>query len=208
MAGYSEKDIDTEEEWIPPTEAELKVIQARRDRSDRISKIMGSYLLKGYKMLASECPTCGTIELQDKKSKIYCVACEEIDTEIQKDNPALSEKAASSQRAEYQFMSERSQTERRVDPSVGTLQTPVSTNLQQSILMNDVPTKSQYKATGLTSTVNVEEESLRCQEVIHKKITWARYALESEHDPNMVSSYMKVITSGVEAINVLRKFSP
>jgi len=59
MAGYSEKDIDTEEEWIPPTEAELKVIQARRDRSDRISKIMGSYLLKGYKMLASECPTCG-----------------------------------------------------------------------------------------------------------------------------------------------------
>lgn len=105
-------------------------------------------------------------------------------------------------------MSERSQTERRVDPSVGALQTPVSTNLQQSILMNDVPTKSQYKATGLTSTVNVEEESLRCQEVIHKKITWARYALESEHDPNMVSSYMKVITSGVEAINVLRKFSP
>lgn len=111
MAGYSEKDIDTEEEWIPPTEAELKVIQARRDRSDRISKIMGSYLLKGYKMLASECPTCGvstilfslhcltllilyllvqTIELQDKKSKIYCVACEEIDTEIQKDNPGTS----------------------------------------------------------------------------------------------------------------------
>ena len=61
MAGYSEKDIDTEEElqWKPPSEAELKVIQARRDRSDRISKIMGSYLLKGYKMLASECSKCG-----------------------------------------------------------------------------------------------------------------------------------------------------
>uniref|UniRef100_A0A0P5FMJ2 Sjoegren syndrome/scleroderma autoantigen n=1 Tax=Daphnia magna TaxID=35525 RepID=A0A0P5FMJ2_9CRUS len=146
---------------------------------------------------------------QHSRSCSFCLVIQLYHTlGILKDNPALSEKAASSQRAEYQFMSERSQTERRVDPSVGALQTPVSTNLQQSILMNDVPTKSQYKATGLTSTVNVEEESLRCQEVIHKKITWARYALESEHDPNMVSSYMKVITSGVEAINVLRKFSP
>ena len=60
MAGYSEKDIDTEEEqWKPPTEAEMKIIQARRERSDRISKIMGSYLLKGYKMLATECLKCG-----------------------------------------------------------------------------------------------------------------------------------------------------
>ena len=30
-----------------------------------------------------------TIELQDKKNKIYCVACEEIDTDIQKDNPGI-----------------------------------------------------------------------------------------------------------------------
>lgn len=121
---------------------------------------------------------------------------------------ALSEKAASSQRAEYQFMSERSQAERRIEPSVAVLQTPVCTNLPQSILVNDAPTKSQYKATSLANTANVEEECIMCQEVIHKKITWARYALENEHDPNMVSSYMKVITSGVEAINVLRKFSP
>lgn len=60
MAGYSEKDIDsTEEIWKPPTESEMKIIQARRDRSDRISKVMGTYLLKGYKMLASECDRCG-----------------------------------------------------------------------------------------------------------------------------------------------------
>ena len=63
MAGYSEKDIDTEEDqWKPPTESEKKVMQARRDRSDRISKIMGGYLLKGYKMLASECKRCGVIQ--------------------------------------------------------------------------------------------------------------------------------------------------
>ena len=65
MAGYSEKDIDTEEDsqWKPPTEAEKKVMQARRDRSDRISKIMGGYLLKGYKMLASECKRCGVLQM-------------------------------------------------------------------------------------------------------------------------------------------------
>lgn len=61
MAGYSEKDVDTENdwEWQPPSEADMKIIEARRDRSDRVSKIMGSYLLKGYKMLASECKKCG-----------------------------------------------------------------------------------------------------------------------------------------------------
>ena len=63
MASYSEKDVDTENdwEWQPPSDAEMKIIQARRERSDRISKIMGSYLLKGYKMLASECKNCGVM---------------------------------------------------------------------------------------------------------------------------------------------------
>jgi predicted transcriptional regulator len=55
--------------------------------------------------------------------------------------------------------------------------------------------------------MNVEEECVKCLEVVHKKVTWARLALENEHDPNLVSSYLKVITNGVEAINVLRKFS-
>ena len=47
-----------EEEWTPPSEAEMKVIEARRERQDKISKIMGGYLLKGYKMLATTCPKC------------------------------------------------------------------------------------------------------------------------------------------------------
>merc|ERR1712083_1293484 len=64
-------------EWVPPTEAEQKVINARRERSNKISKRMGDYLLKGYTMLATTCDTgCGTIELKDKQGKKYCVACE------------------------------------------------------------------------------------------------------------------------------------
>ena len=46
-------------EWEPPTEAEMKVIQARRERPDKISKLMGDYLLKGYNMLGECCELCG-----------------------------------------------------------------------------------------------------------------------------------------------------
>ncbi|GCC44290.1 hypothetical protein chiPu_0028124, partial [Chiloscyllium punctatum] len=45
--------------WTPPSEAEMKVIEARRERQDKITKLMGDYLLKGYKMLADSCQECG-----------------------------------------------------------------------------------------------------------------------------------------------------
>lgn len=50
---------DEDFEWEPPTEAEMKVIRARRERQDKISKLMGHYLLKGYKMLGDCCDVCG-----------------------------------------------------------------------------------------------------------------------------------------------------
>lgn len=49
-------------EWQPPSEAELKVIQARRERQDKISKLMSEYLLKGYRMLGECCDECGVSE--------------------------------------------------------------------------------------------------------------------------------------------------
>ena len=70
---------DSEDDWTPPTEAEMKVLQAKRERSDKISKLMGDYLLKGYKMLATSCPICSTIELADRAGAVYCVACMEVD---------------------------------------------------------------------------------------------------------------------------------
>ncbi|TNN64262.1 Sjoegren syndrome/scleroderma autoantigen 1 [Liparis tanakae] len=95
-----DKDFD---EWEPPTEAEMKVIQARRDRQDKISKLMGDYLLKGYRMLADCCDVCGTIILQDKQQKYYCVSCQELDSDVDKDNPALNAQAALSQVRERQL---------------------------------------------------------------------------------------------------------
>ena len=34
-------------DWKPPSDAEQKVLRARRERSDKISKRMAEYLLKG-----------------------------------------------------------------------------------------------------------------------------------------------------------------
>ena len=55
-------------------------------------------------MLATTCEVCGTVELQDKQGKLYCVACEEIDCEENsKDNPAVNPRAARNQIAEGQL---------------------------------------------------------------------------------------------------------
>uniref|UniRef100_A0A023G158 Putative sjogren's syndrome/scleroderma autoantigen 1 protein n=1 Tax=Amblyomma parvum TaxID=251391 RepID=A0A023G158_AMBPA len=94
-------------DWKPPTEAELKVLEARRERMDKISGIMGDYLLKGYKMLSDVCDICSTILLEDRQRKTYCIACSEVDTmENVKDNPVLSDAAAQRLVQERQASSE------------------------------------------------------------------------------------------------------
>ncbi|XP_028839701.1 protein ZNRD2 [Denticeps clupeoides] len=97
---------DEDFEWEPPSDAEMKVIQARRERQDKISKLMGDYLLKGYKMLGECCEVCQTILLQDKQKKNYCVSCQELDSDVDKDNPALNAQAALSQVRERQLASQ------------------------------------------------------------------------------------------------------
>ncbi|XP_013421369.1 Sjoegren syndrome/scleroderma autoantigen 1 isoform X2 [Lingula anatina] len=79
----------------------MKLIQARRERSDKISKIMGDYLLKGYKMLGSSCELCGTILLRDRQSQDYCVGCNDLESDTDKDNPAVNTEAARSHEREY-----------------------------------------------------------------------------------------------------------
>jgi len=68
-------------DWKPPTEEEMREIEKRRNRSNKISKIMGEYLLKGYRMLDKNCPICSTVYLQTPKSDggvNYCVSCVDI----------------------------------------------------------------------------------------------------------------------------------
>ena len=34
-------------DWRPPNEAEMKVLEARRERNNQISRLMANYMLKG-----------------------------------------------------------------------------------------------------------------------------------------------------------------
>merc|ERR1711946_34580 len=228
MASYSEKDIDTEEEfeWKPPTEAEMKINQARRERSDRIAKIMGSYLLKGYKMLASQCPKCGTILLQDRREKLYCVGCEDVDSDILKDDPALNEKAASSQLAQQQFTSEKPQVEKPQvekpqaekpqaekprDLEYEKVSATMATAFAAMLTDEDTQVQPAVKSTATQSCREkphkIEEECSKCLETVLKKLSWSRLAIESELDPNLVAAHLKVIANCTEAISGLQKFT-
>lgn len=88
MAGTLEDD-----DWSPPSAADMKIIEARQERSNQISKLMGEYMLKGYRMLDKLCH-CGTILLQNRDGVDYCVACNELESECAKDDPVLSSEAA------------------------------------------------------------------------------------------------------------------
>ncbi|CAG5127934.1 unnamed protein product [Candidula unifasciata] len=114
------------DDWQPPSEAEMKLIKARRDRSDKISKIMSGYLLKGYKMLGSVCTTCDTILLQDRQGTNYCVACSELDSDTDKDNPLTNQSAAQSKVKEMEFSSS-ALTSSEVTPKESLRPTPQST---------------------------------------------------------------------------------
>ncbi|XP_075181402.1 protein ZNRD2 isoform X2 [Anomaloglossus baeobatrachus] len=95
--------LQDDDTWSPPSEADMKLLRARRERSDKISKMMGDYLLKGYRMLGESCETCGTILLQDRQKKLLCISCQELDSDTEKDNPVLNAKAALSQVREHQL---------------------------------------------------------------------------------------------------------
>ena len=38
-------------DWTPPSAAEMEVMKQKRKRSDRVSALMGQYMLKGYRMV-------------------------------------------------------------------------------------------------------------------------------------------------------------
>jgi len=71
-----------DDNWKPPSDAELKELERRRERGNKISKLMGQYLLKGYRMLDAMCPVCSAILLQTpigEGGMKYCVGCMEVD---------------------------------------------------------------------------------------------------------------------------------
>lgn len=121
----------------------------------------------------------------------------------------MNEKAASSQRAEHQFVTERTPTDHSLKTS--TPQSAVSVaNLQQSLaqaITTTTVTSSTTIKPSSTRSTPVDEEFTKCLDVVQKKLAWARSALEVEVDPNVVTSYLKVITACAEAIVTLKKIA-
>nr|CAB3268054.1 Sjoegren syndrome/scleroderma autoantigen 1 homolog [Phallusia mammillata] len=91
------------DEWSPPSSAEIKILEAKRARNDKISKLMADNMLKGYRMLDKLCEKCDTILLQSSDGLDYCVACEELESETAKDDPAVSAEAAAASMQEQQL---------------------------------------------------------------------------------------------------------
>ncbi|CAH8433550.1 unnamed protein product [Dicrocoelium dendriticum] len=58
---------------------EKERLAQQRERSDKISQLMGNYLLKGWRMLDETCHICGTVTFEPPSGGRYCIACSEVD---------------------------------------------------------------------------------------------------------------------------------
>lgn len=198
--------------WRPPTEAELKVLEARRERMDKISMIMGDYLLKGYKMLGDICGDCDTILLEDRQNNKYCIACSEVDTtENVKDNPVLCDVAAQRLVQELQAGDSSSgATEEVAIPA--TVQVPQHASTGSA---GEIPTSA-------TCVVNPQQEALSRDEptrllgegsqrdvgsafqAVQDKMTWAAQELHQCASVEISIQMCHLIKSCAEAMAALQ----
>jgi len=132
----------------------MKVIQAKRERSDKISKLMGDYLLKGYKMLATSCQVCFTVELQDRSGLKFCVACQEVDChETSKDDPALSQQAAERVVEEEQYSTVTTSSEQIQREQISI------TDVTRSLIASPEPQTFQTSISSLSQSVQTQATS-------------------------------------------------
>ena len=214
-----EYDDSADLEWVPPSEAEQKIINARRERSDKISKLMGQYLLKGYKMLATCCSKCGTIELEDRQNQKYCVACEEVDCqETNKDNPAVNPEAARLQIAESQMLDIDSQIETGTEVVEETVEVrrvsqreanpTLFRHTPSPLRLNRLPTGSVVNrsllASGSSNPVSLMHSSL---DSVFSKMSSATQSLMETDDIEMSTQLVKLIRECADCALSLKKAS-
>ncbi|XP_002730711.1 protein ZNRD2-like isoform X2 [Saccoglossus kowalevskii] len=195
--------------WEPPTESEMKIIRAKRERSDKISSLMGSYMLKGYKMLGTSCELCGTILLRDKQQNDYCVACNELDTEHAKDNPVLSSEAAKVQAREYSMQSSTQSTERSSGP-YEVLQNPQQEDVaHRAAPANMNPVRPQL-ASGQAAASTVESKSLIDDSIdaVTSKLAWANDELVKSSSCETCTQFCVLIKACAEALKALEHVAP
>ncbi|KAK6180647.1 hypothetical protein SNE40_008656 [Patella caerulea] len=191
--------------WVPPTEAEMKIIEARRERSNKISKLMGDYLLKGYKMLGITCRECETILLQDRHGNNYCVACSELDSDTDKDDPLKNQTAALTQVKEQQRVTSREETEFEDLP----LQ-PDSQIIEPELPPLAVVTNNQ-NVTSSNPTINSgtcsipSSDLIQSVAVLRNKLRWATEELDKTASIEYTIQLCQLIKSCADAISSLQQ---
>ncbi|XP_071080318.1 protein ZNRD2-like [Haliotis cracherodii] len=207
MEQFGDIHEDSDYEWKPPSEAEMKIIRARRERDNKISQRMGDYLLKGYKMLGTVC-TCGTILLQDKQGSNYCIACSELDSDADKDNPVRNQAAALSQVREQQLSSERLVGEESVEqsaPPSGPGATPAThptpTTHSHDSVTSTVPSTLRLTS-GMQAVISpVVPESV---DILHRKLAWASKELQQTSSVEYSIQLCQLIKHCADAIHSLQ----
>ena len=191
---------DSEEDWAPPTEAQMKVIQAKRERSDKISKLMGDYLLKGYKMLATSCPVCLTVELQDRAGTKFCVACTEVDChETSKDDPALSRHAAERVVEEEAFISRVStQTGAATSPTAPLVTSPLPAPVSPHSSLPPISSLAPLPSPPAQIPSPGQGAGARPRVSAAAAFVPARPPGTEEHERDLLSRALRVVTSTLE----------
>ncbi|XP_053575955.1 protein ZNRD2 [Bombina bombina] len=178
-----------DEPWSPPSEADMKILRARRERQDRISRLMGDYLLKGYRMLAECCEACGTVLLQDKQKKLLCVSCQELDSDTEKDNPVLNPQAALSQVREHRLSlqpcQDRSPPREVQAPSV-------------SRATSEPPTTTSCSGTSNGDAIQSAESA------VLEKMSWASQQLQGSCSVEYSSQLCALIGSCAQSLRHLK----
>ncbi|XP_068116680.1 protein ZNRD2 isoform X3 [Hyperolius riggenbachi] len=178
---------DDDDDWAPPSEAEMKILRVRRERQDKISRLMGDYLLKGYRMLGDSCEACGTILLQDRQKKLLCVSCQELDSDTEKDNPALNPQAALTQVREHQQAALASAAA-----------APLPRENDQPVPVN------HFNHVNSPTVLTVPEPVHSAEEALLEKISWASHQLRETSSVEYSSQLCTLIGSCAQSLRLLK----
>ncbi|XP_064402858.1 protein ZNRD2-like [Halichondria panicea] len=140
--------------WHPPTltEAEKTALQVKQKQREQLSSAMGQYLLKGYRMLGSNCAICGNILLRAPRSECdFCISCEEL-------------KHEQSDSSGQQFPPQEDVEVPKTTESTSTNQATPATQQQQTLSRTEdvLMHKIQWATDELSQTASVDYSTQLC----------------------------------------------
>ncbi|KAJ8405779.1 hypothetical protein AAFF_G00312160 [Aldrovandia affinis] len=172
---------------------------------------------------------CGTILLQDKQKKNYCVACQELDSDVDKDNPALNAQAALSQVRERQLAANQLPLANGTPPSDPSLSVPglprpehcegAASGLRGPLLAQIIPATTlpappppatappvQPSQSPVALPIPVQHPTMLCaEEAVLQKMRWASQELQQASSVEASIQLCSLIRSCADSLRSLRE---